>query len=45
MARSKKGPIQQDDSGLVLMAKDGDLIAVHPSCVKAHEAAGWEVVQ
>lgn len=43
MARPKKE--QHDDSGLIPMAKDGEQILVHPSCVKAHEQAGWKVVE
>lgn len=30
---------------LVPMAKDGEAIEVHPSCVKAHAEAGWRVVE
>lgn len=40
MARSKR----EDLDGLVLMTKDGESIAVHPSCVKAHEIAGWALI-
>ena len=29
---------------LVLVQKDGELLEVHPTTVKAHEAAGWKVV-
>lgn len=28
-------------SHLVVMRKHGEEIAVHPSCVAAHRAAGW----
>lgn len=30
------------DEGLVRMHKDGETIDVHPTCVKAHEDAGWK---
>ena len=43
MARPKKQTEAQDD--LVAMTKDGEVIEVHPSCVKAHEQAGWKVVE
>lgn len=54
MARQKKtAPEQVQDQtapeqvqdGLVPMAKDGEVLDVHPSCVKAHESAGWKVVE
>ena len=32
-----------DDSDLVAMIKDGTVMKVHPTCVKAHEDAGWKV--
>lgn len=28
---------------LIVMSKDGSRLAVHPSCVKAHERVGWIV--
>lgn len=31
------------ESGLVKMVKDGEELAVDPSCVRAHEEAGWKV--
>lgn len=31
------------DAELVLMAKDGETLEVHPSCVHAHEQVGWHV--
>lgn len=33
------------DSGLVLMEKDGEQIAVHPTCVHSHRLAKWKEVQ
>jgi hypothetical protein len=27
------------------MTKAGEVIEVHPSCVKAHEQAGWKVME
>jgi hypothetical protein len=27
---------------LVLMEKDGEKLEVHPTCVEAHELAGWK---
>jgi hypothetical protein len=33
------------EEGLVAMEKDGRDIEVHPTCVAAHEAAGWQVKQ
>lgn len=42
MARPKKQESAQDD--LVAMTKAGEVIEVHPSCVKAHEQAGWKVM-
>lgn len=32
-----------DTTGLVLMRKDAEELCVHPSCVKAHEEAGWAI--
>lgn len=29
------------DDGLTAMLKGGEELRVHPSCVKAHQAAGW----
>ena len=43
MARTKKHD-EQEEAGLVRMAKDGETIDVHPSCVKAHEQVGWRIV-
>lgn len=34
----------QEDAGLVLMAKEGESLNVHPTCVRAHINAGWKVV-
>ncbi len=54
MARPKKSapePVQDQSapepvqSDLVLMAKDGVTLEVHPTCVKAHKDAGWKVVE
>lgn len=30
-----------DDDGLIAMTKDGEELRVHPTCVKAHQDAGW----
>ena len=30
------------DDGLVAVHKDGETLRVHPTCVKAHHAAGWK---
>lgn len=32
-----------DDSHLVEMTKGGATLRVHPSCVQAHQRAGWSV--
>jgi len=29
--------------GLVTVCKGGEVLYVHPTCVKAHENAGWKV--
>lgn len=34
---------EHEDAGLVAMTKDGATLDVHPSCVAAHERAGWKV--
>jgi hypothetical protein len=48
MATKKQEPAQkpdaQEDDGLVAMAKDGEVLRVHPTCVKSHQAAGWKLV-
>jgi hypothetical protein len=33
----------EEAAGLVTMTKDGVTLPVHPTCVCAHQAAGWEV--
>jgi hypothetical protein len=33
------------DPGLVLMEKDGERLAVHPTCVHSHQLAKWKEVQ
>lgn len=30
---------------LVTVTKDGETLQVHPTCVSAHEFAGWKVVE
>lgn len=45
MARPKKSAPDPVQSGLVLMAKDGARLEVHPTCVQAHKYAGWKVVE
>lgn len=32
-----------DNSHLVEMTKGGESLRVHPSCVQAHQRAGWSV--
>lgn len=34
---------EQVEDGLIAMNKKGETLRVHPSCVKAHERAGWKV--
>jgi hypothetical protein len=36
-------PVPPEDDGLVAVVKDGTVIRVHPTCVKAHLGAGWKV--
>lgn len=31
------------DDGLILMAKESEVLRVHPSCTKAHQRLGWQV--
>jgi len=31
------------DPFLVNMTKDGESLAVHPSCVDSHKSAGWTI--
>jgi hypothetical protein len=31
------------DPSLVQMTKGNESLAVHPSCVKAHQSAGWSI--
>lgn len=31
------------DPSLIQMSKDGESLSVHPSCVKAHQSAGWSI--
>lgn len=49
MARPKKTqeaePAQAEDSLLIEMTKDGCSLSVHPSCVKAHQGAGWQIAK
>lgn len=35
----------QDDSHLIEMTKDGETMAVHPTCVAAHQSAGWRITE
>lgn len=44
MARPRKETCTEQ-SELVAMTKAGEVIEVHPSCVKAHEQAGWKVME
>lgn len=32
-----------EGESLVKMTKDGETLAVHPSCVAAHRRAGWKL--
>lgn len=41
--RASKEAEKRDD-GLIAMTKNGDELRVHPSCIKAHQAAGWALV-
>ena len=36
---------KSEDSVLVPMVKQDATLEVHPSCVKAHEKAGWRVAE
>jgi hypothetical protein len=38
---SKDEPVAD---GLVEVTKNGQTLRVHPSCLKAHHAAGWKLV-
>ena len=38
-----KPPEPEIADGLVVMFKGGEKIAVHPTTVKSHEQAGWQV--
>lgn len=48
MAKNDKNEDVADDvapeEGLVKVWKDGEGLWVHPSCVAAHEEAGWKAV-
>lgn len=35
---------KKDETSLVTVFKDGEKLDVHPTCVKAHVAAGWKPV-
>jgi hypothetical protein len=37
-------PEDQSEEGMVKVHKTGKYLNVHPSCVAAHEKAGWTVV-
>lgn len=39
--RGRKAGTKADDSHLVEMTKGGETLRVHPSCVAAHQRAGW----
>lgn len=39
--RAARAAEQAQDAGLIRMAKDGEMLNVHPSCVKDHERVGW----
>ena len=38
-------PAATPAEGLVAVQKGGEVLHVHPTCVKAHENAGWTVVE
>lgn len=40
-----KAAAPSDTTELVTMQKDGESLDVHPSCVKAHQAAGWKLAE
>lgn len=42
-AEKQPDPVAPVDDGLVPMEKAGESMRVHPTCVKAHIAAGWKV--
>lgn len=49
--RAAKAAANQNDddsasqsAGLVAMRKDGEIVYVHPTCVKSHQDAGWQVI-
>lgn len=35
------GDALEQSDGLTAMSKDGETLRVHPTCVKAHQSAGW----
>lgn len=39
-----KGKEQTTEVELITVTKDGHKLRVHPSCVEAHLAIGWELV-
>ena len=38
-------PAAEDMSHMVAVTKGGETLFVHPSCVKAHQSAGWKVAE
>lgn len=44
VAESFAAALDAQEVGLVLMAKEGESLNVHPTCVRAHINAGWKVV-
>ena len=40
--RAERDAAKQDD-GLIEMHKGGEVIRVHPTCVKSHQAVGWRI--
>ncbi len=42
---AKKNAKSEDEVLLVWMKKDGERLEVHPTTVKAHQEAGWKVME
>lgn len=43
-AQTTRTDDSDDIQGLIAMAKDGDELLVHPTCVESHLDCGWKVV-
>ena len=42
MAKEKDEPVKTRNPDLVEVTKDGELMEVHHTCLKAHEKIGWK---